>query len=730
MATKTAYDNFTEASDVALTAHTSDSSDTWSVYGSASVSINAAGDFAYCTNGAGVYTYYSSYIPASADYDVVATIFLAAGDLSMAVAGRINTTNGACYSVGTSYGVWILNGNGVNIGSYTGDSPTTARVVTLRMVGDQISVLIDGVLRIGPITNSAISAIGRPGIGVGYSDVGTTTSIDNWEVWEASANTGSFFGGAFFSGAFFVPASGGSTGNQSTPLAGITATAAGTVSVQGSQLNTLEKLTSSAAGTVSGGVSSITGNQSVTFANITPIQTGNITVTGSTTATLAKLTATQNGQTTATGSSSKTLTALVQSAAGTVRITGTQSAVFDALSQTAAGTISSIIAGTSSQTLAPLSGAQAGGVAVTGQSAKTLDKLSSSAAGGVRVTGTQNLTLAGITVSETGTVLVSGSASVTFAGLTQSAAGSIGNAPATGNQSITLAGITTASSGTVSVTGAQNQTLAGLTSSATGAVLAAGSSSITLAALSQSAIAYVGAAPAIGNQSTTLAGMAGSGTGAVLAAGTSAVTLAGLTGSAAGTVTISGTQAATLAVLSGAGQGSVAIQGNATAVMGMLVQIAVGRDGSTLTVDDIWNTVIVGTYTAGDILRAMSAALAGKVSGAGTDTVTFRTVSDTRDAIIATGDQNGNRSTVLLDVISPSASGLSVSSPDDIWNATIDGTFTARDLLKLFAAALAGKVSGAASETIVFRDMANTRDAITATVDVSGNRTALTYDVQ
>lgn len=63
-----------------------------------------------------------------------------------------------------------------------------------------------------------------------------------------------------------------------------------------------------------------------------------------------------------------------------------------------------------------------------------------------------------------------------------------------------------------------------------------------------------------------------------------------------------------------------------------------------------WATVIEGTYTAEELLRLMAAAMAGKVSGAGTVTVTIRDVSDTKDRIVATVDADGNRSAITLDV--------------------------------------------------------------------------------
>lgn len=47
--------------------------------------------------------------------------------------------------------------------------------------------------------------------------------------------------------------------------------------------------------------------------------------------------------------------------------------------------------------------------------------------------------------------------------------------------------------------------------------------------------------------------------------------------------------------------------------------------------------------------RVMLSALAGKVSGAGTGTETFRDTADSKDRIVSTVDSSGNRTAVTLD---------------------------------------------------------------------------------
>lgn len=62
-----------------------------------------------------------------------------------------------------------------------------------------------------------------------------------------------------------------------------------------------------------------------------------------------------------------------------------------------------------------------------------------------------------------------------------------------------------------------------------------------------------------------------------------------------------------------------------------------------------WTEVIEGTYTAAQLLRIMSAALAGELSGAGTTTITIKGVDGTTDRITATVTTAGNRTAVNLD---------------------------------------------------------------------------------
>jgi hypothetical protein len=67
----------------------------------------------------------------------------------------------------------------------------------------------------------------------------------------------------------------------------------------------------------------------------------------------------------------------------------------------------------------------------------------------------------------------------------------------------------------------------------------------------------------------------------------------------------------------------------------------------------------------------------------------------------------------------------SASNP---WTETIEGTYTAAELLRIMAAALAGELSGAATTTITIKGVDGTTDRIVATVTSDGDRTAIALD--
>jgi hypothetical protein len=65
----------------------------------------------------------------------------------------------------------------------------------------------------------------------------------------------------------------------------------------------------------------------------------------------------------------------------------------------------------------------------------------------------------------------------------------------------------------------------------------------------------------------------------------------------------------------------------------------------------------------------------------------------------------------------------------DIVAGITDGSYDLEEMLRLIVSAVAGQSSGGGTTTAYFRDLADGKNRITATIDSNGNRTGVTYDV-
>lgn len=71
---------------------------------------------------------------------------------------------------------------------------------------------------------------------------------------------------------------------------------------------------------------------------------------------------------------------------------------------------------------------------------------------------------------------------------------------------------------------------------------------------------------------------------------------------------------------------------------------------------------------------------------------------------------------------------LSTAGVDAILDDTVEGSLTMRQMVKIMAAALAGKAAGGGTTTITFTGLDGVTARITATVDANGNRSAVTVN--
>lgn len=86
-----------------------------------------------------------------------------------------------------------------------------------------------------------------------------------------------------------------------------------------------------------------------------------------------------------------------------------------------------------------------------------------------------------------------------------------------------------------------------------------------------------------------------------------------------------------------------------------------------------------------------------------------------------------------VSVVSQNSAGLIVTSsggvtPEQVWGKIVETGYSAEELLRVMAAALAGKISGAETTEVSIRDINDTKDRIVAEVDADGNRLAVVID--
>ncbi len=151
------------------------------------------------------------------------------------------------------------------------------------------------------------------------------------------------------------------------------------------------------------------------------------------------------------------------------------------------------------------------------------------------------------------------------------------------------------------------------------------------------------------------------------------------------------------------------------------------------TVDDFLDTEIAAIKAKTDNLPP-DPADASDVAGS------FATVNATLATIAAYIDTEVAAIKAKTDLIpaSPAAVGsamaLTSGERDAVAAALLDlangveAGYTPRQALRLVLSALAAKLSGAATTTVVIRDVGDTKARITAVVDASGNRSAVTLD--
>jgi lysophospholipase L1-like esterase len=179
-------DSFTDTPGVLLENHTGETGAVWTknpAFSTGSAAITAAGRLrGNATNG----VYYESAVPASADYDVEADLYVASVVGSAGLTGRQDPTGFTFYlldyeAAGSFHLYTQVAGTAVNTTSFA-MALTVGQIYHLRlsMRGGQISCYVNGALVIS-ITDTNITSAGRAGLYLGEADTDSTGfQLDNF----------------------------------------------------------------------------------------------------------------------------------------------------------------------------------------------------------------------------------------------------------------------------------------------------------------------------------------------------------------------------------------------------------------------------------------------------------------------------------------------------------------------------------------------------------------------
>lgn len=184
------------------------------------------------------------------------------------------------------------------------------------------------------------------------------------------------------------------------------------------------------------------------------------------------------------------------------------------------------------------------------------------------------------------------------------------------------------------------------------------------------------------------------------------------TAGAAGGLFIAGTNAATTVTTSL----TTTFTGNLTGSVGSVTGAVGSVTGAVGSVTGAVGSVTgnVGGNVVGSVGSVVGAV--GSVTGNVGGNVAGSVASVTAGVTVTTNnDKTGYR--------------LSATGVDDILDEVYEGTTTFRQALRGITSALLSKASGLETTTAVYRDIGDTKDRITATVDADGNRTAITLDL-
>lgn len=158
-------------------------------------------------------------------------------------------------------------------------------------------------------------------------------------------------------------------------------------------------------------------------------------------------------------------------------------------------------------------------------------------------------------------------------------------------------------------------------------------------------------------------------------------------------------------------QGRAAVPANLSLVVSLS-----GESTLTLTSADATLSLTIGLSGEATWTLTPTGALGMIVPVSGTAPITLTGTADLKGLLSMSGDSSS------FTELSPESLARAV------WSEVIEHGYTAEQLVRLLTAMAAGKSSGFGTATATFRNLADSKARLTATLDGSGNRTAVTVD--
>jgi len=168
---------------------------------------------------------------------------------------------------------------------------------------------------------------------------------------------------------------------------------------------------------------------------------------------------------------------------------------------------------------------------------------------------------------------------------------------------------------------------------------------------------------------------------------------------------------------------------------------------STAGILAIWHQALTSITSVGSVGKKLKDWVVGQITG--TDDIDFSATQKTSlnaatpDLSAITSDKDSYKATgfnIVTPDVAGTAAGLHSTTNDkidalnnitvaDILAGVIEGTITLQQSLRGLMATEFGKASGGDTTSIKFRNLADTKNRITETVDSNGNRTSVTLDL-